>query len=121
MPIDAIYERLKAGSIKRVVLFGDSVKVPPPPYVVIKPEADTGNGTRRIRIIAHADQGQQQLLEDYVFTELSVLLGKSVWMTDRNNCRFRLVNSGAWTEIILGNDDGTIAMERIFILPQRLH
>ncbi|MHB9293846.1 hypothetical protein Holit_02965 [Hollandina sp. SP2] len=121
MPIDAVYERLKGGSIKRVVLFGDSMKVPAPPYVVIKPEADTGNETRRIRIIAHAEQGQQTVLEDYVFTELPVLLGKSVWMTDRNKSRFRLVNSGEWTEVMLGNDDKTIAMERVFILPKRLH
>lgn len=120
MLIDTIYERLKAGSIKRVVVFGDSEQVPPPPYVVIKSEADGGNETRRIRIIVHAAQGRQQILEEYVFTELSVLLGKDVWLIDRNNCRFRLFSSG-WTDVILGNDDGTIAMERLFIVPCRLH
>jgi hypothetical protein len=113
MLIDAIYERLKAGSIKRVVVFGDSMKVPAPPYVVIKPEADLGNETRRIRIIAHANQGQQAVLEAYM-QELTALL-------KRYNLRNYMERGrNEWTDIIAGNDDETIAMERIFVYPCRL-
>jgi hypothetical protein len=113
MVIDAVYKRLKEGSIKRVVVFGDSEKVPPPPYVVIKSEADTGNETRRIRIIAHVEQGQQRALEEYM-NELTALLKRH----SMKNYMER--GHTEWTDVIAGNDDKTIAMERVFIFPWRL-
>jgi hypothetical protein len=117
--ITAIINRLKTGSIKRVVLFGDSDRIPEPPYVVVKSEKGPIQN-RYIRLIIHRNQGEQDLLENYVFNELTDLLGKHVWLTTQNGGRFRLLNGEIWSEPILGNDDGTIAMERIFILPYRL-
>jgi hypothetical protein len=117
--ITAIINRLKTGSIREVVLFGDSDRVPEPPYVVVKTETGPIQN-RYIRLIVHMNQGEQDLLEDYIFHELTTLLGKQVWLTGRNGGQFRLFNAEMWSEPILGNNDETIAMERVFILPYRL-
>jgi hypothetical protein len=118
--ITAIINRIKTGSIREVVLFGDSAHVPAPPYVVVKTETGPIQN-RYIRLIVHRNSGEQDLLEDYVFHELTILLGKQVWLTDRNGGRFRLLNGEIWSEPILGNDDETIVMERLFILPYRIN
>jgi len=112
--VNDIIARLKGGSIKKVVLFGDSEKMPAPPYVVVKPEADTGNETLRVRIIAHADQGNYNLLNEYVTNELTRLLKRH-----RMNGRMER-GRNEWHGVITGNDDKTIAMERVFVFPRRL-
>jgi hypothetical protein len=118
--LTAIIDRLKTGSIRNVVLFGDGAKMPPPPYVVVKPEKDARGENRTVRIIVHQKQGEQDQMEDYLFKELVSLLGRNIILTGRNGSRNRLVFSGEWTETITGNDDNTIAMEKIYIIPGRI-
>jgi hypothetical protein len=95
--------------------------MPDAPYVVVKAESGAIAGTRQFRIIAHANMGLQDELENYLNIELSTLLIKDgnekVFIIDGAGNRYRLQSSGAGTETIMGNDDGTIAMERIFSLP----
>jgi hypothetical protein len=120
--LTAIRNRLKTGTINNIVLFADSDKLPPPPYVVIKPErGPTGN--RNIRIIVHMIPGEQDRLENYIFCELSdhLLEDQVDWLIDRHGNHGLLINSGDWTDTIADNDDKTISMERIFILPHRVH
>ena len=113
----AVIKRLKEGSIKSVVLFGNSAKVPPPPYVVVKPEPGAGSDRQNFRIIVHRAQGENDLSEAYIFSELPALFARNIWL-ESNGKKFRLMNNGDWQGPIALNDDGTIAYERIFYAPK---
>ena len=114
----AIVERLKTGTVANVIPFGFPIPGTTP-YVVVKPEAGV-NETRMFRIIPHYDPGQVIFLEDYTFSELSDLL--TDWQgTDRNGNVFTVFTETTYGDIIADNDDGTISMERLFIVPQRMH
>jgi len=125
MPINnAIIERLKTGSIKNVVLFADSMKIPAPPYVVVKPDVGAIPGTRRYRVYVHAQQGHLDTLEKYVFTELPGLLLSNenepkVRLKDEEGRLFQL-DSDEWFDVRLEGSDNTIYMERIFFHPFKL-
>ena len=112
-----IVERLKTGSVKNVVQFGIAT-MPAAPYVVVKPEA-SGNG-RNFLVIAHFKAGQNILLENYIFNEVSTLL-KNFVTTDRHGNNVRIKDAEKYTDIVVENDDSTISMERVFYVPSRLH
>ena len=114
----AIINRLKEGSIKTVILFGDSEKMPPPPYIVVKPEPGFNNDRQNYRIIVHRVQGENDLSEDYIFNELPELLTKNNWLETDSGKKFRVMNNSDWYGPIALNDDGTIAYERIFYAPR---
>ncbi len=114
----AIVAKLKMGPITNAVPFGGE-KLPAPPYVVVKPEPDPLGRGRRFRIIGHARPGQQQFLEDYMFNTLSVLLGDASVQSKHGNGNVLLVEE-EYGEIVASNDDGTISMERCFLLPSRI-
>ena len=116
--ITKIVAQLKTGSIKNVVAFG-APSLPAPPYVVVKPERDGIGRGRAYRIIAHFMPGQNIFLEDYVFNELSNLLDNFTARSRHNNYN-RLLTEQDYTDIITSNDDKTISMERVFLLPSRL-
>jgi hypothetical protein len=108
----AVYNAVKAGSIKTVVFFSDSFKLrPPPPYVVIKPEA--GENAVNFRVFAHFSPGQQDELDYYIRYELPRLMG--VPKTLMGNRRFK--STGAWENTQANNDDGTISCARTFYVP----
>lgn len=112
----AIVSRLKTGTQPRVVPYGFAL--PSAPYVVVKPESGPGE-TRMFRIIPHFLQGQNIFLEDYVFDELTTLL--SNWeAVDRNGNRATIEPTDEYSDII-ENDDSTISMERVFLIPQKLY
>jgi hypothetical protein len=115
----AIIEVLKTGSIKKVIPFGNSDKMPAAPYVVVKPEPGANNGRLNFRIITHVKQGYQDKLNAYIFQELSELLSNKQITTERGN-KFTVMSTGEWTGAIGMNDDHTISMERIFFIPYRL-
>ena len=124
MPINnGIINRLKTGSINNVVMFADSDKVPPPPYVVVKPEVGLIPGTRQFRIFVHMKQGFLDVLEKYIFKELEKLLindessGGKVFITDADGT-YRL-QPGGYTDLYTEISDNTIVMERIFFMPFR--
>jgi len=113
--ITKIVEQLKTGTIKNVVPYGVE-QLPAPPYVVVRPERDMLGRGRAYRIIVHMQPGQQIFLEDYVFNDLFDLLDNFT-ATSRNNNYNRLLTENDYTDIIISNDDGTISMERVFLLP----
>ncbi|MCL2293566.1 MAG: hypothetical protein FWC36_01690 [Spirochaetes bacterium] len=118
----AIINKLKEGSIKNVILFGDSETIPSLPYVVLKPEPSEEHDKQNFRITVHRNQGESALAEAYIFTELPGLFNR-VWLETGNSGKFRLMNSGEWFGPLPPNDDGTIAAgtiayERIFFAPR---
>jgi len=114
----AVINRLKEGSIKNVILFGDSEKMVSPPYVVVKPEPGANSDKQNFRIIVHRIQGENDFSEKYIFEELPVLFARNIWLEDGSGKRFRIMNNGDWYGPIAQNDDGTIAYERIFYAPK---
>lgn len=110
-----IVEQLKTGSITNVIPFG-TVPLPAPPYVVVKPERDTIGRGRAFRVIVHMQPGQNIFLEDYVRETLVTLLSEFVAASRHGNIN-QLDYGDEWSDIIMGNDDGTIAMERVFLMP----
>jgi hypothetical protein len=107
-----IYDAVKAGSIKNIRFFSDSMKFPPePPYVVIKPEA--GDGRVNFRIFVHFSPGQQDDLDRYIRYELSELMAEPKTIT--GNRRFK--STGAWEDTRTNNDDHTISSARTFYVP----
>ena len=117
--IPAIIARLKTGKIKNVYPFGTLDK-PPRPYIIVKQEvAMDGNGYN-IRVIVHMEPDQQLDLEDFVRNDLSILL--SEWGGVSHNGAYNQLDKGIseFPFLISQNDDGTIAMERVFLLPSIL-
>jgi len=112
----AIIIKLKTGTIKHIIQYGS--KRPPPPYVVVKPERDILGRGRAFRIIAHYEPGQQAWLEDYVRSELMTLLDGFAAESRHGNDNLLFTESD-YTDIIVDNDDGTISMERRFLMPSR--
>lgn len=112
--VDDILDRLKGGSIKKAVLFADGAKVPPPPCVVVKPEAGILNGTRSYRIIVRHAVGSFNALEEYVLTELDGLLAGGFDGLDGN--RYKLFPNG-FTDVTPDSDANCIFMERIYCAP----
>lgn len=115
----AIVNKLKTGTIKNVILFADSMMIPPPPYAVVKPENGAIPGTRQYRIIVHIDQGLMDELERYVFVELAELL-ESQTLEDEEGRFYKLKSSGEWTDVRVDPYDQAIYMERVFYIPFRI-
>jgi len=118
MLVNKIIEILKTGSIKNIVLFGDGMKIPPTPYVVIKPETGSIPGTRQFRFFVHMEQGRQEELDNYLFTELAELLLKEKIKDDEN--KLHILYSGEWFDVRADEQEKTICMERIFYFPFNL-
>jgi hypothetical protein len=120
----AIVEKLKTGSIKNAVPFANGMKIPAPPYVVVKPETGAIAGTRQFRLIVHTEQGRIEEIERYVFTELPGLLitgkdGENVILKDGEGRSYRL-RSGDWSDIRAEEQENTICMERVFYIPFKI-
>ena len=90
-----------------------------PPYIVVKPEKESAGNGRNFRIIVHMEPGQQIFLEDYVRETLLTLLSEFS-ASSRHGALNQLDYGEDWSDIIIGNDDGTIAMERVFLMPSRI-
>ena len=115
--INEIVIRLQTGSIGSVVKFGTR-ELPAPPYICVKMEKHpVGRG---IRIIAHDIPDNQNILEDYIFRESSEIL-KNYKFTDAASNYYVIKDADEYTEVVADNDDGTISMERLFFVPNRLH
>jgi hypothetical protein len=116
----AVIGRLKTGSIKNVIPFGNSGAVPPLPYVCVKPEPGAMRDRLNFRIIVHRKQGEQALLEHYIYEELSGLFTVRVWLEKTGGGRFRVMNGGDWYGPYVEDSDKSLVMERIFYVPKRL-
>jgi hypothetical protein len=114
--ITRIIAQLKTGLIKNVVPYGNANTLAPP-YIVVRPEKDPLDRGRIYRIFIHMQPGQQTFLEDYAFKTVPDLLS-NYSAVDRHSNRNTLLQESEYGEIIDSNDDGTISMERRFLVPQ---
>ena len=116
--LDKIIAQLKTGRITNVVPYG-SANTPAPPYIVVRPEADgLGRGTV-YRIFVHMIPGQQIFLDDFVRGDLTDLLS-DFHSTTRHGGYNRLFTEQQYGDIVVSNDDGTISMERRFLMPSMM-
>jgi len=107
-----LIERLKTGSVKNVILFGDSMNKPKLPYVVVKPIA--GGDRKLLQIFVHTALGMQDFIEEYIIKELSELLKEPL----ESEGKFITVQStGAWLGPYVDESDNTLAMSRDFFIP----
>lgn len=111
-----IVEKLKTGAIKNVVPYGVA-SLPAPPYIVVRPEADSLGRGRLMRIFIHMSPGQQIFLEDYAFNTVPGLLD-DFDADDRFGNYNEVLPTSDYGDIVTNNDDGTISMERRFLVPQ---
>ena len=116
--ITKIVEKLKTGTVKNVIPFGWSL--PAAPYVVVKMERDSLGRGIAYRIIAHFKPGQNIFLEDYVMNELMTLLDGYAAIT-RHGTYQELESTGEWGALVTDNDDSTISMERVFLVPGMIY
>lgn len=111
-----IVERLKTGAIKNVVPYG-TASLPAPPYIVVRPEEDALGRGRLMRVFIHMSPGQQIFLEDYAFNTVPTLLD-DYDADDRHGNYNEVLATPEYGDIVTNNDDGTISMERRFLVPQ---
>lgn len=109
-----IIEELKTLSISNVVPFGVT-NLPNPPYTVVKPEKDPTDRGKLFRVIAHFLPGQNIFLEDYIKGEVPAALNKFT-AVDRNG-NTNHIKLDDWNDIVIENNDSTISMEVIFLMP----
>jgi len=113
MLLNAIIAKLKKGSIKNVIAFGDTDIIPEMPYVVVKPEKGAIENTRQYRIIVHHNRGMFDELEAYAMKEIDQLLPSHI---DFAGSRYKLYKGG-YTDITAEPHDNTYFFERIFYVP----
>jgi hypothetical protein len=107
-----IINRLKTGSIKSVLLFGDSMNRPAPPYIVVKPMA---SGDRKLlQIIVHGALGTQDTLEAYILRELPALFTDHLVVSGKV---IHVRSTGGWIGPYTDEGDNTLAMSRDFYVP----
>lgn len=108
-----VLEKLKTGAVTNVYLYGHNAS-PAAPYVVVKEEAVPGRGTH-IRVFAFFQAGQQKFLRTYVRKTLLTLLDQYEAVSADGNRN--IVLSEDQISDILPEDDGTISMSRLFLIP----
>jgi len=116
--VSEIITRLREGSIPDVIIYADDLIPPSAPYVIVKPEVEKDkekdNETVRMRIIAYADHGSFNLLEQYITNELTQLLKRKMI----NGYMERGRNE--WSSIQEDKEKKLLSMERVFEYPRRL-
>ena len=112
--LDADFPAVKAGA------FGDE-KLPRVPYVIVKQEQDLAGRGKAYRIVAHFSKGQQTDLEDYIRGTVGASLDNFT-ATDRHGNKQKLYSDSddVPSDLRISNDDGTISMERVYWMPDRL-
>jgi hypothetical protein len=110
----AVYDAVKAGSVKEVRFFSDNLDPRPnAPYAVIKQEQSAENDKIVFRIFAHFRPGEQDRLDHYIRYELNALMYAPRTLTGRP--RFRSL--GGWGNTVSNNDDGTISCDKAYYVP----
>jgi len=107
-----IINRIKQGSIKTVILFGDSMDRVSAPYAVVKPIM--GGDRKLYQIIVHTEIGTQDILEAYVFRELPTLLKEPLTVEGK---QITIHDTKAGMGSYVDEGDNTLAMSRDFFIP----
>ena len=108
----ALINRLKTGSIKNILIFGDSFDKQKAPYIVVKPMA---SGDRKLyQIFVHMALGMYDDLERYMLKELPELLNEPL---EANDNRVTARSTGVWFGPYVDAGDNTLAMSRDFSVP----
>ena len=118
-----IIDRIKAycTSVSKpvnVVEFGVD-KLPAPPYVVVKQEQGI-NGTD-FRIISHFKPGQQKFLRAFNRTTIGQALDDFKATSETGVYNILYSNALGVGGNIITNSDGTISLERVYNMPDRLY
>ena len=108
----AMTNRIAAGSIKNVLLFGNSFGRHAPPYAVIRPMA--GGGRKLYQVTAHMEPGMHEALEEYIFRELPRLLKEPL---EEGGKHITAKSTGGWHGPYVDEGDNTLAMSRDFYVP----
>jgi hypothetical protein len=108
-----LIKRLKNGSIKNVLLFGDGMENVAVPYVVVKPIA--GGDRELLQIFTHVNIGMMDIVKSYVLKELTELLKKPIEYDSGKSVTAR--STGAWMGPYVDEGDNTLAMSRDFYIP----
>ena len=114
----AIENQLKTGSIKNVIPRDQNLTNPPPPYVTVwknEPiqQGNTENGLNEYMVNAHFPKGHINQIRDYIEIETYTLLNKKT-LTTRDGRNVEIKATSRIGQIVKGNDDGTISLERAF-------
>ena len=107
----AVYERIKTGSIKNVVFYGNTAKTPAPPYVVIKRETD--GEALRFMFYIHGAMGQTDLIERYALEELTALFREPLDVAGVKK-ELHEYNPFVYQADLAISDDNTISCRRDF-------
>lgn len=119
--LNAIVNELNTGfPAVKAGAFGDA-KLPRVPYVIVKQEQDLAGRGKAYRIIAHFQKGQQTDIEDYIRGTVGGLLNAFSSIDRHGNLNKLYFDSGdVPSDLRISNDDGTISMERVYWMPDRL-
>lgn len=110
--IDAFVVQLKTGTVKNVVAYPD--KSPTKPYLVVKAESRPELGRTDYRVFVHGDQSQKLWIRKYAKADVYNLLADRRLTSAYFGCTNLVRSSDYFSETPVLNDDGTIAMERLF-------
>ena len=100
--------------------FGDTTELQPP-YVVVKQEADSGGAGTAFRIISHFTPGMQKQLRAFNRTIIGQALDNFAATSDTGVYNQLSQDWDAFSgSTIIGNDDGTISLERLYYMGDRL-
>lgn len=117
--ITKIVAKLKTGSITSVVPFG--FPLPTPPYVVVSIKNDVAGRGTAFHIFTHMVPTALVQLNNYVRGELSTLLSDFKATSSNGNLNQLWQDYNQLPELVISNDDGTISMERVFWMPDKLN
>jgi len=124
--IDKIVSRIEtySASVSKpvdAISFG-AATLPAPPYVVVKQEQDAGGAGTAFRIITHMQPGQQAALLSFVRAVIGGALD-GFRATSASGVYNRLKSDPLELPgpIITGNSDGTISLERLYYMGDRLY
>jgi len=107
-----LINRLKTGSIKNIIFFGDKTEKKSTPYAVIKSLA--GGDRKLLQIFIHTVLGMQDFIEDYIIKELPELLKEPL---EADGKFITVQSTGAWFGPYVDESDNTLAMSRDFFIP----
>lgn len=109
---------ISVGKPIAVVEFGEKI-LPAPPYVVVKQEEGV-NGTD-FRIISHFQPGQQKYLRAFNRTTIGLALDDFKATSDSSVYNMLYSNALGVGGTVVTNSDGSISLERVYNMPDRLY